>query len=177
MNRDQGRRITLFSNLSYVTIGDVRTNCGALILEPRDPQDRHPGGFFASRDKIRGFAYGASNPCFDMFPPSLEYVAQDADSSATLVMLRDGEDKPIPMFRGAILTFKDGPVLRLMAGTHDDRPIQIDHIESPDHGELYDTLWATMDRRIAEFCDTPNQLVVVPRVNFGYETRRRQRGG
>ena len=64
-------RYVLFVNLSYVTIGDVRTNSHALLLQQGEDPTKPRGT--AARSMLRGFMTDPALPTFDLVVPSFEH--------------------------------------------------------------------------------------------------------
>lgn len=101
-------KYVLITNLSYVIIGDVRTDTHALLLEEWEEQ---LGGKYARR-RVRGFGTDATWPVFDLHVSSVGYeltvkgkghVILQIDNGPRLDLSVSDQDRPID-----VLTFAPG---------------------------------------------------------------------
>lgn len=140
---------TLFTNLRFVTLNGVRTFTRALLLEPsEDLLNRGTTAF-----GIRGFGTDAAWPVFDVRVPSLEYTSATGESADLFV---SGEGEPRPLATGAILRFKDGPEVQLLA---EDGRQAIDIMEFAPDADIRD-VWDVLPRKVAEYYGAPNMPVL-----------------
>jgi hypothetical protein len=140
--------ITMFTNISAVTIDGVRTFSHALLVEPERPDERIGGSA-----KLRGFMVCGASPTFDVFLKSAEFTREDGQSPHIFI----GSKGIKPLATGLILTFKDGPTVQVVRGTYDERPICID--EFADDAD-YEAIWIRLTQRVAEFWYAPNMPVL-----------------
>ena len=144
------QKYTLFTNLTYVTIGDVRTNCAALLLEEAESAfDRDK-----PQCKIRGFGPDPAWPVFDIFlkVPTIEFELQDAASHHAIVL---GQNGPYPLSVGAILTIRDGLRMELIA---QNRALGLlrDDFEGEQEERTILKVWDVLSRRCIEAWNAPN---------------------
>jgi hypothetical protein len=64
-------RYALFVNLSYVTIGDVRTYSHAVLLQQGEDPTKARGT--AARCELRGFLTDPALPTFDLIVPGFDH--------------------------------------------------------------------------------------------------------
>jgi hypothetical protein len=123
----------LITNLWYVTIGDLRTNCNALLLaREEDPHDRK-----RLCCKMRGFGTEAAWPVFDLALPTIRYE------------LRERPD---------VLVIADAPAIGLWRDSN-ERPIvcqtfEWDTKDNP-RGERYEEIWIALETSVAEHWHAP----------------------
>jgi len=157
----------LITNLSYVTVGSVRTMTHALLLcaEP-SPFDR--GNL---RYQARGFGTEAAWPVFDLELPSIEYTLTDPQDFGVFV----GTGTARPLFSCAMLRIKDGPDILL---TIDDyrRPIDIEHFEfDREIDDEIGDVWRALAAKVADYWHAPHMpgLVWGPPAQIGPRAVRR----
>ena len=79
-------KYVLITNLSYVTVGDVRTDTHALLLEEWSEELKA-----LPRRRIRGFGPDAAWPVFDIITvPSVAYALTAAAASSAWLQLNGG---------------------------------------------------------------------------------------
>lgn len=148
------RKYTLFTNLSYVGVNDIRTHTNALLLA----QD---AGTFDRQEleyKIRGFKTEASCETFDMRVKSLEYVTEDWQGNVLMV---GQNDKPKSIMGGTVLRFKEGLKIDLWL---DDMERPIDMMDwkeeiDPDHpygSGMITEVWKELSKKVALYWRAPN---------------------
>jgi hypothetical protein len=149
-------KFTLITNLDYVSVNGLRTNCSALLLEETD---HSTNGLFNSmhgasgtiRRQIRGFGPDGAWPVFDLDVPSLEFAAEGVATNHVLMMSSDGE-RVKPLMSGARLQFKDGPEILLWA-ENDEYPIAVEVYPA---GISITEVWPDVVRNAARYWKAPN---------------------
>ncbi len=148
-------KYTLITNLQYVSIGEVRTFCYALLVEENEGLSRGSTMF-----KVRGFGTDPAWPVFDIFLKNSEYRLADACSPHVFIGC-DGEMRPMAL--GYIMQFKDGPALELVvanpkAHLHEDR------FEGPSGESPILRVWAVLPPRVRQFMQ---QGTYMPSLTWG----------
>lgn len=134
----------LITNLNWVTIGPVRTNTHALLLED--------AVLLGDRQcKVRGFGTDAAWPVFDIFLKSIEHELVDAQGNVHMLK----EDKLVPLITGALLRLKNGPELQLVTCNR-SRPLDIQTFESEGGDRKILEVWEVLERKVPEYWDAPN---------------------
>ena len=132
-------RYVLFVNLSYVTIGDVRTFSHALLLQQEEDPTKARGT--AARCQLRGFMTDPALPTFDLIVPGFKHELSRIPAPSWIPMLDDGE------IREAVLR---GPEWRhdivLSAQVNSDLGIQTILFPA---GVPIDQVWRTLVREVA----------------------------
>jgi hypothetical protein len=132
-------RYVLFVNLSYVTVGDVRTYANALLLQQEDDPTKARGT--APRCMLRGFLTDPALPTFDLIVPSFEHELSRIPPPSWIPMPDNGEIRE---------AFLRGPRWRddivLSAQVVSDLGIQT--ISFPDDAPI-DLVWRALVRGVA----------------------------
>jgi hypothetical protein len=144
-------RYVLFTNLMYVTVGDVRTYACALLLE----EEVRGGSGRGSRCRARGFGTEAAWPVFNLSIRSIAYELLPAQSPHWIF----GDAAPTPLATGTVLRVEDGPDFQLVA--HDDnRPVDVSCYEGDEHAIL--KVWPALEEKVARYWTRP----AMPRLTF-----------
>jgi hypothetical protein len=124
----------LFTNLSYVSIGDVRTSCHALLLE----HDDDPLGRGTPRCQLRGFGTEAAWPVFDVRIPTIAHE--------------------IRTDRGDHLVIPGGPEILLWRDTQ-EQPICVQTFEwdsaDNERGHRFGEIWTALESSVARHWHAP----------------------
>lgn len=140
----------LFTNLSYVVIGQVRTHCSALLLE----QAEHPFDRDAIQCKIGGFGPDPAWPVFDYFLTGDQLIVSTQDAQdGNLFIGQSGI--PRPLSTGQILTIKDGPTLQLHA-QNTEAPICRDDFRGLRDDRVILRVWSVLEARVRQHWTAPN---------------------
>lgn len=133
----------LFTNLSFVWIGEVRTHCHAMLLEP--PNE----ALSQVEPQLRGFGTEATWPVFTLPLSTLDYEMAPNMGDGVFLSAAVGE---IPIGGGASLVFASGaPSMRLVV-EDPEKPLHIDNCEGMDIVDV----WELLERRTPEYCFAPN---------------------
>ena len=146
-------RFVLFTNLDYVSIGPVRTQSHALLLQE--------GDFFAGmglRRQARGFGTESSWPVFDIDLSTIEYEIQPAKSPH--IFISDAHPEPRPLSTGAIL--KVGDVSMQLWACDSDRDIDVWTIEGEHGARTILKVWDHLATSVALHWTAPN----MPRLDW-----------
>lgn len=166
-------KYVLITNLQYVTIGPVRTNAYALLLEERvepfalaqsgvpSPRDRDESFTWPKRYTMRGFGADSAWPVFNMIIPTIGFTAEDAEGGPICL---DDDDKlgvaaitgkprnePRRLASGAVLQITGGPAVELVVCDH-EQPLSIEHFDGVSIAEVWDALPV----RVAKYWRWPN---------------------
>lgn len=129
-------RLTLLTNLIFISIGDVRTYCSALLLEDTESElDRDK-----RRLRIRGFGPYSTWPVFDLLVSSIDYVLTPVEHSPARHVMTVG-----------------GRELELVADNQE--PLAIDRFEGG--VDAYLRCWAVLPLRARQFWRGKNMPEVV----------------
>lgn len=144
---------TLITNLSYVFVNGIRTNCDALVIVP--PKDGSDSFIDAKTVHLRGFGPDAAWPVFDMHLQTADPSFELEGMESSILFIGDdenGESKdPKPLFTGGKLTFTDGTQLQLVKQLFNTEAIDFEQIETDD----YETLWHTLAVKAAKYTGSP----------------------
>lgn len=135
-------KYVLFTNLEWVTIGNIRTYTHALLVDSEGlPRQR--------QCKVRGFGTDPAWPTFDIFVDSVEYTLEDAQGNL-FQLKEDGSTEAL--VRGGILKLKGGPELRL---TTQNREASLD-IQTFEGEDLILGIWDILKKNVAKYWRDPN---------------------
>ncbi len=147
--RSVKERYVLFTNLTYVTVGPVRTrSCALLLAEDKEP-------LLGPRCRARGFGTEAAWPVFDMTIPTIAHELVPARSSVMIY----GDAGPSPLMTGAILRVPGGPDFHLVA-SDDAHPVDVSRYEGDEHTIL--KVWPALEAKVARYWVRP----AMPRLTF-----------
>lgn len=135
-------RYVLFTNLTYVTIGDVRTMSNALLL----CEDEKP--LAGPKCRARGFGTEASWAVFDMTISSIVHELVPARSSAMIF----GDAGAMPFASGAILRLTDGPEFHLI-DSDNKHSIDVSRYEGDEHTIM--KVWRALEEKVARYWNRP----------------------
>jgi hypothetical protein len=140
-------RYVLFVNLSYVTIGNVRTYSHALLLQEDDPTKARN----AARCRLRGFLTDPALPTFDLNVPDFEHALSRISPPSWIPMPDDGE------IREAVLCgprWRDDIVLSAQVGSD----LGIQTVSFPDDVSI-DLVWRALVRGVAASWAAPRMPI------------------
>ena len=144
----QQHTYVLFTNLSYVAIGTVRTMTNALVLAST-PKD----AFGGPRFQARGFGTEAAWPVFDLELPTIAY-SMDGMENYGAVLGNDGESRPfISQSILRIAGGEDAPKLRLTIG-NPRLPIDVEIFTFENANEIT-KVWDALARKVEHYWHAP----------------------
>lgn len=133
----------LFTNLSFVSIGEIRTNCHALLLEPPNEELSQP------HPQLRGFGTEAAWGAFALPLSTLDYEMTSRMGDAVFFSAAVGE---VPIGGGANLVFASGaPTIKLVV-EDPEKPLHIDDCRGMDITDV----WELLEQRTPEFWFKPH---------------------
>jgi hypothetical protein len=138
-------RFSLITNLSYVTVEDVRTHTHALLVV----REASPLSEGTPRCLLRGFSTSPALPTFDAVVPTDEFTLVDAHDPT--LMIKSGAGGLRPLIRGSIMRIPGWRDVHLIAFT--PRDVCVHRFpEGTDVGEV----WEELERAVARHWDAPN---------------------
>lgn len=150
----------LITNLSYVTLGKidadggavrgVRTMSHALVLQPPTAPPGALGGMSAS-EVLRGFGVDGALPTFDLAlgdgGRALEYEGEDFEGN---IIVLGEEGRATRVGDGTVLRWGDGTFAMLQLN-NPERSLDIQDFDAG----AYEALWAALGVKVAEYWYAP----------------------